>query len=278
MLILTPPEVKFSIRKVFKDKLSSIVAVLLERLFTNKSAVYELAPAETVAVPTILPILNEARSKDPPSVVNNAEAISISPASWLTSKVTSVNKPQSVFESIKLTDGEKSAQLINWINDWLSTWLSSEVIVDEKVNNETVGFKNKLWKVTFEVYPPVVLLPSPPGLAAVISIPLVSFLSVNDPRVPVESRDKIIVLNDEVDPTTKIVLTLLPDRKFISAVPIVSPMFKFERSKEPASVVKTEFKISVSPASWLTSILKSDNWPQIEFDKLTFTVGDSVWE
>ena len=136
--------------KVFNDKLSSIVAVLPKMLLTNKSAVYELAPAETVAVPTMLPMLKEERSKDPPSVVKIADAISISPASWLTSKVTSVNKPQSLFESIKLTDGEKSAQFISWTNDWLSTWPSSDVIVDEKVKTGLEGFENKLWKTTLE--------------------------------------------------------------------------------------------------------------------------------
>ena len=81
-----------------------------------------------------------------------------------------------------------------------------------------------------------------------------------------------------MDPTTKVVLTLFPERKIISAAPTVSPMFKFERLKEPSSDVKTEFKISVSPASWLTSIVRSDNWPQFKFDRLTPTVGDNVWE
>ena len=70
----------------------------------------------------------------------------------------------------------------------------------------------------------------------------------------------------------------MPDKKVISAVPTVSPTLKFARSKEPSSEVKTEFSISVSPASWLTSILKSDNCPQSKFDRLTLTVGDNVWE
>ena len=55
--------------------------MLAEILLTNKSAVYELDPAETVAVPIILPTLKEARSKEPPSVEKSAVAISISPAS-----------------------------------------------------------------------------------------------------------------------------------------------------------------------------------------------------
>ena len=95
-------------------------------------------------------MIREEISNEPPSVVNNTDAISISPASWFTSKVTSVNNPQSLFESVKLTDGEKSAHAINWTNDWLSTWESSDVINEEKVNTEEVGFKNKWWKVALE--------------------------------------------------------------------------------------------------------------------------------
>ena len=66
---------------------------------------------------------------------------------------------------------------------------------------------------------------------------------------------------DEITEIKKLLysLKLFPERNIISAEPTVSPMFKLERSKEPASDIKTEFRMSVSPASWLTSILKSDN-------------------
>ena len=61
--------------------------------------------------------------------------------------------------------------------------------------------------------------------------------------------DKIIVLYDEVAPTIKCVLTVMPDKNIMSAVPTVSPTLILERLKAPVSEIKTEFNISVSPAS-----------------------------
>ena len=62
-----------------------------------------------------------------------------------------------------------------------------------KFITEVDGLTNKLLNVAFDVYPPVMLFPSP-GLVAVISIPLESFLRVKEPSVPLLSTDNTIVL------------------------------------------------------------------------------------
>ena len=161
--------------------------------------------------------------------------------------------------------------------DWLSTSPNSEVIVDENVNTDVDGLTNKLLNVAFDVYPPVVVLPSP-GLVAVISIPLVRFWRVKDPNVPLLSTESTIVLQEDVAPTIKVELIVTPEVNVISAVPNVSPTFTLAKSNEPASDVNTEEAISVSPWSWLTSILKSASCPQFRLDKLTPTVGEKFCE
>ena len=66
--------------------------------------------------------------------------------------------------------------------------------VDKNVITETEGLLNELLNVALEVNPPVVVLPSP-GLVAVISIPPEDkFLRVNEPKVPLLSTERTIVL------------------------------------------------------------------------------------
>ena len=109
------------------------------------------------------------------------------------------------------------------------------------------------------MYPEVVLLPSP-GLTAVISIPpLERFFNVNDASVPLLSTDKTIVLKAELEPTISVEFTIVPLIKVIFAAPIVSPTLILSKSNAPSSEEKTELSISVSPASWLTFIFRSDN-------------------
>ena len=154
MLTLTPPPTRFSIKNVWFAgvNVSCIVAVFPDTDWTNKSAVYEFAPVLTVAYPIICPTANEAKSKEPPSVVKTAWSMSISPASWVTSIVTSVIRPQSVFAKVKVTLGEKSEQFRIVTKFWLSTWPNSEVIVELKfkIGLES-GFKNRLLNVTLEL-------------------------------------------------------------------------------------------------------------------------------
>ena len=123
------------------------------------------------------------------------------------------------------------------------------MIIDENVKTETEGLLNRLTNVALDVKPPVIELPSP-GLDAVISIPPLDKLrSVNDPNTPLPSIESTIVLYEEVAPTIRVELIVVPPDKVISAVPNVSPVVRFDKSREPASEVKTEFEISVSPAS-----------------------------
>ena len=98
-----------------------------------------------------------------------------------------------------------------------------------------------------------------PGLVAVISIPFVLLSNVKVPNVPELSTDKTIKPFVIEEPTIKVEFTVVPPVKVMSAVPRVSPTLIFDKFSEPASDVKTEVAISVSPTSWLTSMLKSDN-------------------
>ena len=86
-----------------------------------------------------------------------------------------------------------------------------------------------------------------PGLVAEISIPFVLFINVKVPNVPELSTDKTIIPFKIDEPITSVELTEVPPVKFIVAVPIVSPTLVLDKSKEPASEVKTELSISVSP-------------------------------
>ena len=71
--------------------------------------------------------------------------------------------------------------------------VEDELMVLENLRESAIEFLDNGGGTGEEVYPPVILLPSP-GLTAVISIPLVRFLNVNEPKVPLLSTDNTIVL------------------------------------------------------------------------------------
>ena len=140
---------------------------------------------------------------------------------------------------------------------WLSTSPNSEVIVELKFSIPLVGLWNTLLNVTLDEFPPVNELLSP-GLVAVILIPPPLKFSIEN-EFPNESEITAVVPVKEL--TYKLVL-YVPRLLVNEADPILSPIAIDDIVNEPPSETNKALAISVSPASWLTLIVKLDKLSQ----------------
>ena len=105
--------------------------------------------------------------------------------------------------------------------------------------------------VTVDEFPFVNVLLSP-GLVALILIPPPGRFSISK-TFPRESEIEAVVPVNEL--TYKLVV-YVPNPFVKEADPILSPIIIEEIVNEPASATNKAFAISVSPASWLTLIVR----------------------
>ena len=127
-----------------------------------------------LAEPTTSFTFNPEIFNAPPTETNEALAISVSFASWLTLIVRSEVAWHVLSLKVIATVGEKSIHDILNEKFWTSTSPSSEVIVEVKFIIPLFGLWKILLNVTEEVFPLVVELLSP-GLVAVILTPAERF-------------------------------------------------------------------------------------------------------
>ena len=142
-----------------------------------------------LAEPTTSFRFNPEILKAPPSETNEALAISVSFASWLTLIVRSVVAWHVLSLRVIATVGEKSIHDILKEKFCTSTSPSSDVIVEVKFKIPLFGLWKILLNVTEEVFPLVVELLSP-GLVAVILTPAERFSIKNE--FPKESETLIV--------------------------------------------------------------------------------------